>query len=78
MEKDLPLGSVGDVDLQASKDSESAAGSVKLGPFEVELKAKLSNRALLELAASRVPGGLAHDAIVALEAALFPPAAPSS
>jgi len=75
MEKDVKLGSVGDVDVKADLPEEKASATIAIGPFKLSLVAELDNRALLEYVASKVPGGFAHDAVVALEAALFPVAA---
>jgi hypothetical protein len=72
MEKDVKIGSLGDVDVQAGLASEKAAGSVVLGPLKISLVAELDNRALLELVASKVPGGFSHEAVIALEKLLFP------
>jgi len=74
MEKDVKLGSVGDVDAQASLAGESVKGSVALGPIKVALSAQLSNRDALDYLAKQVPGGWEHDAIIALEKVLFPDA----
>jgi len=84
MEKDIKLGTVGDVDVSAAMQSEQAKASVNVGPLKVSLVAELDNRAALDYLASKVPGGFAHDAIVALEKILFPeqpaaqPAQPSA
>lgn len=79
MEKDVKLGSVGDVDVQAGLAEEKVQGSVALGPLKISLVAELDNRALLALVASKVPGGFSHDAVIALEKLLFPePVAPAA
>lgn len=78
MEKDVKIGSVGDVDVSADLKEVKAAGSVVLGPLKVSLVAEMDDRAVLDYLASKVPGGWAHDAIVALEKVLFPaPADPA-
>lgn len=74
MEQDVKLGSVGDAKLSESQAGESATASVLVGPLKVSVAVELDNKALLELVASKVPGGLAHEAVVALEKVLFPSA----
>lgn len=76
MEKDLKIGSVGDAELSAAKEGEKAQASVNVGPFKVSLVAELDNRKALEALASKLPGGMLHDAAIAMEKALFP--APSA
>lgn len=72
MEKDVKLGSVGDVDLQAGLASEKAQGSIDLGPLKISLSAEIDNRKLLELVAAKAGVGLTHDAIIAIEKLMFP------
>lgn len=78
-EQDVKIGSVGSASLSEAIAGESASASVQLGPVKVQLVASIDNAALVALVASKLPGGVAHDIVVALQNALFPaPAAPSA
>lgn len=80
MEQDVKVGSLGDVKFDESLQGESVSG--KLGPLQINVQ--ISNADLVALVASRLSGGVLHDAAVALQAALFPaapaaaPSAPSA
>lgn len=72
IDKEQKIGSIGDAKVHADIKGESAQADVLVGPIKLSLSAQIDNRALLDLVASKVPGGLAHDAVIALEKLLFP------
>jgi hypothetical protein len=75
---DQKIGSVGTASETASVAGEKAQAQMNVGPLKVAVSVELDNRALIELVASKVPGGAAHDVVIGLEAVLFPAAAPSA
>lgn len=77
MEQDIKVGNAGDVKVEETVAAESAAGTLAIGPLDLTIQAKIDNKKLLEYLAAQVPGGIAHQGIVLLQAALFP-SAPSA
>lgn len=74
MEQDVNVGTLGQVKIDEDIAGESISGTI--GPVTVSIQ--ISNSQLVSLVASRLPTGVMHDAVVALQAALFPaPAAPA-
>lgn len=74
MEQDVKVGAAGEVKASEALSGESLKGQLPMGPLTVSLDIELDNAKLLALVATRLPGGLAHDAAVALQKALFPSA----
>lgn len=74
MEQDIKVGAAGSVHAKEEIAGESLKGSLPVGPLSVAIEIEIDNAKLLALVASKVPGGLAHDAVIALQKALFPSA----
>lgn len=82
MEKDIKLGSVGDLDLKQEGGKASAIasiGPVQLGPLSIKVSAdiELDEIALIEsLIAKYSPSGVLGEILAAAKGALGAPAAP--
>lgn len=70
MEQTQKVGSVGSVTESESLQGETLSGSVNLGPLKVTVSAEMDNAQALAYLASKLTGGMAHTAIVALQEAL--------
>lgn len=74
MEQDVKVGAAGSVAVSEAIAGESLKGMMPIGPLKVSIDIELDNVALIDLVAKRLPGGLAHEAVIALKAELFPAA----